>query len=241
MSPANLSSSSNATSIASNGGRRKRTSSSASRSGVHELTETHRGTDSSRERSRSGATSGLSETQGFAQPLRPIPGSPNSEGMSLNRTPSPNERGGWHSPGLAAPRRSPRRHSPSPRRAQFDTMANGVTWEAAQVRAAQVNGFKPQPRSERGFFRRNLRSLSSSLPRFYSPQEKDFAQKEKLGRGRILSSRLGRAKNFINVLSRQILHSKKRLILLLCLVLICLMFYATRMLPQHIPLGLHDS
>lgn len=222
-------------------GHRKRTSSNAKPPTSHALTGALRSLFSSHSDCTSGAASGLPAARGFAQPLRPIPGSPRPHEMSLDRTPSPTEGGGWHSPGLTAPRRSPRRHSPSPRRAHFDTAANGVTWESAQARAVQVNGFPVSPRSDHGFFRRNLRSLSSSLPRFYPPQEKAYAQKEKLGRGRIPTTRWGRAKNFLNVLWRQAWRSRKRLMILLCFMLFFIMFYVTRRLRRRPSLGLGYS
>ena len=217
--------------IATIGSRRRTSSTTAKPSTSHGMTAGHQATNGLQERRESyGAASGLPQAQGFGQPLRPIPATPERTEMPLSQSPSPVKGGGWHSPGLTAPQRSSRKHSRSPsrRRAHFETSANGIKWESAKARTVHVKGYAVQARLDQGFFRRNFLRLSSSLPRFYPLQEKEYEEKEKLGRGRIPSSALGNVRNFTVVLSRQIWRLRKRLMILLCFALLYILFYITR-------------
>ncbi|KAL9083731.1 MAG: hypothetical protein Q9165_008397 [Trypethelium subeluteriae] len=108
--------------------------------------------------------------------------------MSLSRSPSPQPSGGWHSPALASSQFDgiASSTSPSPRHYGSDYMNGGtgssgsnVTWASAQARSANVKHSQSQ-----GFFR-HFRRLSSSLPRFSHQSSTHYAEKEKLGRGRL--------------------------------------------------------
>lgn len=111
--------------------------------------------------------------------------------MSLDQPPSPLPGGGWASPGLATTppleRRSPL--SKSPLKKNYGDLQQGanVTWDSAKAGSARVNGYVSSYQSfNQGFFTDHIRRFSSSLPYFSRAREEDrFAEKEKLGRGRI--------------------------------------------------------
>lgn len=209
------------------GGQRRRTS-SASRPRPDDLNPSSLTSN----QQSSATTSGLPEGQGFPQPLRPIPGTPASPDMSVHHSPRPGS--GFSSPGLNFPQQPSPRGTPSPgqnrRRSHFEDNPLGVTWESAQPSPAQVNGYTPQPKPERGFFNRNFRSFA--LPSFYrSKDEKDYYHKEKLGRGRIPRSGFERMQNFIAVLCRRAWRMRKRLTIIFVFLFLYTLFYATRKLP----------
>ena len=111
--------------------------------------------------------------------------------MSLDRSPSPRPEGGWSSPGLTTtpPRESShtRSRGPSPHK-RYGELNGGsnVTWDSAKAGSARVNGYPRYESRNQGFFGRSMRRLSTSLPYFsHGGQEDRFAEKEKLGRGRI--------------------------------------------------------
>lgn len=79
--------------------------------------------------------------------------------MSLSRSPSPVPGGGWSSPGLNI---NSGRSSPS------HLSATPVAWESAKMRNHNVNGYPSFSTQNSGFFVRNMRRLSSTLPVFSS-------------------------------------------------------------------------
>lgn len=124
--------------------------------------------------------------------------------MSLDRSPSPNRDGGWSSPGLVTSptgeQSNGRLHGKGKR---YIAELNGgvgvgsnVTWESARANSARVNGSvytsyqQGQNQNQgRGYFSRHLKRVSSGLPAFYQGgRETRYAEKEKLGRGRIPGS-----------------------------------------------------
>lgn len=177
-----------------------------------------------------GASSGL-PVDGFAQPLPPIPGTPAAE-MSLSRSPSPNRGGGWSSPGLTTPfdnvsgRSSPRK----PYGGEFPFSANGgasssnVTWASAQAKSDEINGYPSFSTRNNGFFSRNARRLSHSLPSFTRGQ-KTYAEKEKLGRGRYNEGRIRRVLAHIGMI---IWRMRLRFVVVLGFLLAVILFYVTR-------------
>jgi len=174
-----------------------------------------------------GATSGL-PALGFAQPLPPIPGTPH-DGMSLSRSPSPRRGGGWSSPGLNTPGPSGRS---SPRKAYGDLHMNGgvnsVTWASAKAKSDEVNGYPAFSLRHNGFFARHARRISGSLPRFNLGTRRDYADKEKLGRGRWSPSngtRAGRLRTFVASFLRR---TRLRFLLVLAFVIAVTLFYVTR-------------
>lgn len=99
--------------------------------------------------------------------------------MSLDRPPTNRADGSWSSPGLTS--------------SSNYGGANGdknVSWASAQAGSARVNGYAIPNGQAGGFFKRNMRRLSESLP-YFSAGEKDdrFAEKEKLQRSRAPPSR----------------------------------------------------
>lgn len=182
-----------------------------------------------------GASSGL-PAAGFAQPLPAIPGTPAAE-MSLSRSPSPNRGGGWSSPGLTAPfdsvsgRSSPRR----PYGGEFPFNANGgtngsnVTWASAEAKRDEINRYPSFSTKNNGFFSRNARRVSQSLPSFHVGGQRSYAEKEKLGRGRYNESRMKRILSHIGMI---IWRMRLRFVIVLGFLLAVILFYVTRECPN---------
>lgn len=87
--------------------------------------------------------------------------------MSLSRSPSPHPGGGWSSPGLTpgSGTSTPRSNLLSP--TTFGP--SGITWAAAKAKSDRVRGGYPSFSTRNsGFFSRQKRMISSSLPRFRS-------------------------------------------------------------------------
>lgn len=125
----------------------------------------------------------------FAQSLAAIPATPSlpparsSSPMSLSRSPSPNLNGGWTSRGLTDDRSdSPDQISPAMN--GFDK--NDAQWAAARAKSQAVRGYPTIQTKNEGFFKRTKRQVSLVLPTFntFSPQDKNWRDQEKLGRGR---------------------------------------------------------
>lgn len=63
---------------------------------------------------------------------------------------------------------------------------SNITWESAQAKSEEINqGYPAYSTSHGGFFKRHMRTLSNNLPTFSKGYDgRDYAEKEKLGRGR---------------------------------------------------------
>jgi len=104
----------------------------------------------------------------------PFSKSPASRKMADGRTPSPSEENGGFG----------QENGKTGQRKTYGVVeTNGPTWAGAQERSARVNG-AARAKQDGGFFGRHLRSLSTSLPRFQMGDDKNYSEKEKLGRGR---------------------------------------------------------
>ena len=178
-----------------------------------------------------GASSGL-PANGFAQSLPPIPGTPAY--MSLSRSPSPNRGGGWSSPGLTTPFDNLSGRS-TPRKGYGEYQPNGgigssnVTWASAKAKSDEINnGYPSFSTRNNGFFSRHARQLSRSLPGFVRGQ-RDYAEKEKLGRGRWYPNHGSRVERILGFVGRSVWRWRLRLLVLLTLVLAIILFYVTRM------------
>ena len=154
--------------------------------------------------------------------------------MSLSRSPSPRAGGGWSSPGLTSPFDTLSGRS-SPRKAYGDLHINGgpvntgVTWASAKARSDEVNGYPSFSTRNNGFFSRHARKLSSSLPRF-NLGNRTYAEKEKLGRGRMYpfgGSKLSRLRTLLGSITRRM---RLQILLLFTIILGVILFYATRKL-----------
>ncbi|KAH0556329.1 hypothetical protein GP486_005744 [Trichoglossum hirsutum] len=133
--------------------------------------------------------------------------------MSLSRSPSPLPRGGWASPGLTSGRSSPSRGS----YADHNGSANTVSWASAKAKSDEVkNGYPSFSTRSNSFFGRHARRLSHSLPSFNIGWRKDFAEKEKLGRGRWAGGRLAQMATLAGNIARRM---KLRLLLLFGFIL----------------------
>lgn len=176
-----------------------------------------------------GASSGL-PANGFAQPLPTIPGTPASY-MSLSRSPSPRRGGGWASPGLTTPYDSVSgRSTPRPGYTEFpfnggSSSYNNVTWASAKAKSEEVNGYPSFSTQNNGFFSRHARQISRRLPSFNLGGRKDYAEKEKLGRGRWSSGHGSRIAPFVG---RTLWRWRLRIMLVFALIMAVILFYVTR-------------
>ncbi len=95
--------------------------------------------------------------------------------------------GGWSSPGL-----TPGSGSTSPR---YPTTGHGslspgaISWASAKAKSDEVRSYPSFSTRNSGFFSRQKRKISASLPRF--SLSRDFREQEKLGRGRSSGSSTG--------------------------------------------------
>ncbi|KAI9740822.1 MAG: alpha-1,6-mannosyltransferase [Claussenomyces sp. TS43310] len=146
--------------------------------------------------------------------------------MSLSRSPSPREDGGWSSPGLAnAYVDVSGRDSPSARG------TDGASWESAKRKTAAVNGGHATFASQNsGFFNRHIRNISNSLPTFHIGREHSYAEKEKLGRGRWAPGGSGLPSRIWSMMGRTSRKLKLRLLIVLAFVFAIILFYTT---PLH--------
>jgi len=164
----------------------------------------------------------------LAQLLTRFAGTPNIA-MSLSRSPSPHEGGGWSSPGLTSQYGGASgRESPALSVRSSHTNGNNVSWESAQKKTASVKGGPSLSMQNGGFFNRHMRSISSSLPTFNLSAEDDYDARAKGGRGKWTtnsSSLLGRLRVASSRVSRKM---KLRLLVLLAFVFSFILFYTTR-------------
>jgi mannan polymerase II complex MNN10 subunit len=191
---------------------RRRSSTSAPPSRLHQQSP-------AREARDQGSTSGLSAGRFSRAPLPTIPGTPadpSQTPMSLSRSPSPLPGGGWSSPGLNAGS-----GSTSPQFPHGPTGPSGISWASAKAKSDEVRSYPSFSTRNSGFFSRQKRKISASLPRFTLSQSRDYREKEKLGRGRWQSGGhtwKGRLVSFGGSLLRR---SRYRFLLIILVVFIC--------------------
>ena len=149
--------------------------------------------------------------------------------MSLSRSPSPRRGGGWSSPGLNTPSASGRS---SPRKGYGNLHLNGginsVTWASAKQKSDEVNGYPAFSLRHNGFFARHARRISTSLPRFNLGARRDYADKEKLGRGRWYPSHGTRASRLRTFVASILRRARFRFLLILAFIFAVILFYVTR-------------
>ncbi len=142
--------------------------------------------------------------------------------MSLSRSPSPRQEGGWSSPGLttfADDTDNFRKSEPS---------GNNVTWAGARKKSELVNGGHLLHPKSNGFLKRHMRNLSNSLPSFNMGGDYSYAEKEKLGRGRWSAkdgSVISRLRNRVIQFMRK---SRLRFMVIVGVVLLFLLYMLTR-------------
>jgi mannan polymerase II complex MNN10 subunit len=105
---------------------------------------------------------------------------------------------------------------------------SGVSWASAKAKSDEVKGYPSFSTRNNGFFSRQSRKLSASLPRFNLPSRRNYREKEKLGRGRWYPDngrRLGRLKTFIGRIFRRM---RLRFLLLITFIIFVFLFYVTR-------------
>ena len=106
--------------------------------------------------------------------------------------------------------------------------SRGVTWESAQAKTQEVNGYPSFSTRNNGFFARHARKLSTSLPTF-SSGSRNFSDKEKLGRGRWLPAGGSTPVRLLAHLGRMIWRFRLRVGIVVGLLLAFILFYTTRM------------
>jgi mannan polymerase II complex MNN10 subunit len=144
--------------------------------------------------------------------------------MSLSRSPSPLSGGGWAAPGLGnGPSTFSGRSSPNKGYNGLGSgSSNTVTWASAKAKGNDANGYSTY---KYGFFRKHMRRLSSSLPRF-TLGGREYADKEKLGRGRWQSNSSNNIGRLRMHLGRMLRRSRWRFLLVLGFILM-VMFTAS--------------
>lgn len=166
-----------------------------------------------------GASLGV-PAQAFPESTSAIPSAPSSNPpMSLSRSPSPRPGGGWSTPGLA----EVSDHG-TPRQLHYSG-ANGsastdLAWAAAKAKSDQVRNTPSFTTRNEGFFSRQRRKISATLPRFnsFGPNHKDW-NAEKLNRGRWRPSGDGKWSR-LKTLVGNVLRKFKVLIFMLVLILL---------------------
>ena len=143
----------------------------------------------------------------------PFSKSPASRKMSGDRTPSPNESNGS---------KRPQSRKPGQRRDYGPDST--PTWAGAQERSAKVNGYAKKD----SFFGKHFRSLSSSLPRF-NGGDKNYSEKEKLGRGRSG----GWSNDLVSVVKRAGWRLRIPLTIIGAVVVTMMLFFTTRKSGWH--------
>jgi mannan polymerase II complex MNN10 subunit len=137
--------------------------------------------------------------------------------MSLSRSPSPRPGGGWSTPGLID-----ESGSGTPRRRDYGDLngsaSNDIAWAAAKAKSTQVRNTPSFTTRNEGFFSRQKRKISATLPKFNTSNSdlKDW-NAEKLGRGRWRPGRGGRWSG-LKTLIGNILRKFKFLIVMIVLI-----------------------
>lgn len=141
--------------------------------------------------STSGHPAGYFSVRPTTSVLSPIPGTPSNPlaaPMTLSRSPSPLPGGGWSSPGL-----TPASGSTSPRYPPTNSGGHGslspggsISWASAKAKSEEVRSYPSFSTRNSGFFSRQKRKISASLPRF--SLSRDYREQEKLNRGRSSAS-----------------------------------------------------
>lgn len=108
-------------------------------------------------------------------------------------------------------------------RAYPNGSAHSVTWASAQARSAEVKGHR-----NRGFFGHMRNKLSSNLPRFNTSHDRDYADKEKLGRGRWSANNGNMIGGFLSRMGRMVWRMRLRALVVLAFLFLISMFYITR-------------
>lgn len=101
--------------------------------------------------------------------------------MSLSRSPSPRPNGGWTTRGLTDSK------SGSPARKPYnmnDYADHDARWTATQARTQAVRGYPAIQTKNEGLFTRTRRKIEQTFTNQTLPQDEDWHNREKLGRGR---------------------------------------------------------
>ncbi|KAI9883376.1 MAG: hypothetical protein M1823_004866 [Watsoniomyces obsoletus] len=149
--------------------------------------------------------------------------------MSNPGTPSPRLGDPWSAAGADISRS----RGTSPRREY--TQSNGtpktVSWAPAISSNQNMNGPSSSWSGRSDFFGRHYRRLSDSLPRFQrSGRGRDYAEKEKLGRGRWVPANGSLRGNLLSMCGRILRRLRLRFVIVLAFLFAIFLFYVT---PLH--------
>ncbi len=167
-----------------------------------------------------------------AQPLKrnksdtTVAGTPNVA-MSLSRSPSPNQDGGWSSPGLTASYGDTSGRSTP---ANISNGANGQSWNGQRNKSG-ANGYPAfATQINQGFFRKHCRNISNSLPSFSrSAEEEKIGFKKKPGKNRqCLPSRSGKIGRRLHSAADFVWRNKAWALALLSVFLLWILYCTTR-------------
>ncbi|KAI9848945.1 MAG: alpha-1,6-mannosyltransferase [Sclerophora amabilis] len=149
--------------------------------------------------------------------------------MTLSRSPSPRPGGGWSTPGLNTAYST--NSGPSSPVKSFNADPNGVTWASASAKSHQVNGYPSFQTRNNGFFGRSYRKISGSLPTFnIGAGPRDYAEKEKLGRGRWPPDQGSWPARARTIFARVLRRMRLRSLIVFLILLMTILFYTT---PLH--------
>ena len=151
-------------------------------------------------------------------------------GMSRAQSPSPRTGFGWSRSEDDRPHVMMSGHS-SPIKSYGQSNGNPrtVTWTSAKARSEGVNGYPSFSTRKKGFFGRHYRRLSGSLPRFHmGGGARDYAEKEKLGRGRWCPGNGSVVGNLTAFAGKVLRRMRLRFLLVIAILLATLIFYVTR-------------
>lgn len=144
--------------------------------------------------------------------------------MSLSRSPSPQRGGGWSTPGL-----TDASDYGTPRQKDYGDLngsaVNDIAWAAAKAKSSQVRNTPSFTTRNEGFFSRQKRKISATLPRFnnFSSDQKDW-NAEKLGRGRWRPGVGGRWSRLKTLVGNVLRKFKMLVVVMLLMALITLLW-----------------
>ncbi|KAI9838617.1 MAG: hypothetical protein M1819_004931 [Sarea resinae] len=122
------------------------------------------------------------------------------------------------------------RSSPAKSYGNLNGGAGNVTWASAKARSDEINGYPAFSTRNNGFFWRHVRSISNNLPRFHMERGRDYAEKEKLGRGRWYPDNGSRLARLRTLAGRILRRMRLRFFLVVGFLLFVVLFYVT---PMH--------
>jgi len=97
---------------------------------------------------------------------------------------------------------------------------NNITWASAKAKSAEVKSYPAFETRNQNVFARYARKFSTGmgLPTFNGDSDKDYAEKEKLGRGRWQAGGRGYGSNLLRVVGNNLRRGKLLVLVPFCIV-----------------------